>query len=361
MPNENSKETGYIKLWRDLTYSKLWNNINCEHFKIAIEILELAKFKRETIELLNGEKITLEPGQLITTKKYLSDRSGETSKRKVSEKAVRGALTSLKKIDFLDYTTIKSIPRFWVENEKKWADVNEKMGRPKQKNGQTKKQKRATVCTLITVENWEFWQGELKNGQTKTEEWADVNEKMGRPKNENGQQYKNDIFKEYNNMSDSKESDHSPGAFKSDNNNSNKTNENTITTKSKGEKEKEKNSAKKKEKEQQIKEVVEYLNLKANRNYRPGTTKTKSLISARLKDYSVEDLKAVIDFKVDKWLNAEWYDKQGNLVQGKTFLRPSTLFNETNFENYINELPGQAIEVEEKELPPITAEEFYDI
>lgn len=164
-----------------------------------------------------------------------------------------------------------------------------------------------------------------------------------------------------NNMSDSKESDHSPGAFKSDNNNSNKTNENTITTKSKEEKEKEKKSAKKKEKEQQIKEVVEYLNIKANRNYRPGTTKTKSLISARLKDYSVEDLKAVIDFKVDKWLNAEWYDKQGNLVQGKNFLRPSTLFNETNFENYINELPGQAIEVEEKELPPITAEEFYDI
>lgn len=143
-------------------------------------------------------------------------------------------------------------------------------------------------------------------------------------------------------MSDSKESDHSPGAFKSDNNNSNKTNENTITTKSKGEKEKEKNSAKKKEKEQQIKEVVEYLNLKANRNYRPGTPKTKSLISARLKDYTVEDLKAVIDFKVDKWLNAEWYDKQGNLVQGKNFLRPSTLFNESNFENYINELPSQA-------------------
>lgn len=145
-----------------------------------------------------------------------------------------------------------------------------------------------------------------------------------------------------NNMSDSKESDAPPGAFKGDNNNSNKTNENTITTKSKEEKEKEKNSAKKKEKEQQIKEVVEYLNLKANRNYRPGTTKTKSLISARLKDYTVEDLKAVIDFKVDKWLNAEWYDKQGNLVQGKNFLRPSTLFRESNFENYINELPSQA-------------------
>lgn len=138
-----------------------------------------------------------------------------------------------------------------------------------------------------------------------------------------------------NNMSDSKESDHSPGAFKSDNNNSNKTNENTITTKSKEEKEKEKKSAKKKEKEQQIKEVVEYLNIKANRNYRPGTTKTKSLISARLKDYSVEDLKAVIDFKVSEWLENEKMNK---------YLRPETLFNETKFENYINELPSQAKE-----------------
>ena len=136
-----------------------------------------------------------------------------------------------------------------------------------------------------------------------------------------------------NNMSDSKESDAPPGAFKNDNNNSNKTNENTITTKSKGEKEKEKNSAKKKEKEQQIKEVVEYLNLKANRNYRPGTTKTKSLISARLKDYTVEDIKAVIDFKVGEWLENEKMNK---------YLRPETLFNETKFENYINELPSQA-------------------
>ena len=78
---------------------------------------------------------------------------------------------------------------------------------------------------------------------------------------------------------------------------------------------------------------MEYLNLKANRNYRPGTTKTKSLISARLKYYTVEDLKAVIDFKVGEWLENEKMNK---------YLRPETLFNETKFENYINELPSQA-------------------
>ena len=154
-----------------------------------------------------------------------------------------------------------------------------------------------------------------------------------RPNDRHSKKHILNTYIKNNNMSDSKESDEPPGAFKNDNNNSNKTNENTITTKSKGEKEKEKNSAKKKEKEQQIKEVVEYLNLKANRNYRPGTTKTKSLISARLKDYTVEDLKAVIDFKVGEWLENEKMNK---------YLRPETLFNETKFENYINELPSQA-------------------
>ena len=117
-----------------------------------------------------------------------------------------------------------------------------------------------------------------------------------------------------NNMSDFKKSDAPPGAFKSDN---------KKTTSSKN----------KKTYSNEVKEVVEYLNLKANRNYRPGTTKTKSLISARLKDYTVEDLKAVIDFKVGEWLENEKMNK---------YLRPETLFNETKFENYINELPSQA-------------------
>lgn len=127
--------------------------------------------------------------------------------------------------------------------------------------------------------------------------------------------YKNDIY----NMSDSKESDAPPGAFKDSINTNKKTNSSKKKTT--------------KDYSNEIKEVVEYLNLKANRNYRPGTTKTKSLISARLKDYTVEDLKAVIDFKVGEWLENEKMNK---------YLRPETLFNETKFENYINELPSQA-------------------
>ena len=360
MPHENSKETGYIKLWRDLTYSKLWNNINCEHFKIAIEILELAKFKRETIELLNGEKITLEPGQLITTKKYLSDRSGETSKRKVSEKAVRGALTSLKKIDFLDYTTIKSIPRFWVENEKKWADVNEKMGRPKQKNGQTKKQKRATVCTLITVVNWEFWQGELKNGQTKTEEWADVNEKMGRPKNENGQQYKNDIFKEYNNMSDSKESDAPSGAFKSDNN----LNKTTKSSKTKRvTKVFEENSI-----EYQLsKKLYQYVLEVKPKTRKPDFQKWSKDFDLILRrdERSLEDLENVIDWIFNGDSDSSNFWKKN--ISSPGALRGTTKNGADKFADIYSQMENDTnyyrpLQKElEKELPPITAEEFYDI
>ena len=306
MPSENSKETGYIKLWRDLTYSKLWNNINCEHFKIAIEILELAKFKRETIELLNGEKITLEPGQLITTKKYLSDRSGETSKRKVSEKAVRGALTSLKKIDFLDYTTIKSIPRFWVENEKKWADVNGK---------------------------------------------------MGRPKNENGQQYKNDIFKEYNNMSDSKESDAPPGAFKDSIN----TNKKTKSSKKKTTKVFEENSIEYQLSEKFYRKVSEFNSSKYDE--KPDLQKWSSEFEKlmRLDKVKSEDIETLID----------WIFQEGNFWNDKVQTPAKFRKRDKEEVKYFNKIFKQMEKDPnyyrpsqkdlEKELPPITAEEFYDI
>lgn len=352
MPSEENKKYGFVKKFRSILKSKFWEETSPEQYKIAEFILYSARFKREEIELRNGEKIIIEPGQLLTTISYI--QNGVDKKGKwATEKTVKYALDKLQKLGFLSKKNIKSVPKFWYENDIKGAPVSQKRGSSSNKLGLQLVKKGASHCTLVTVENWAFYQGEFENG-------APVNQSEGSSITKEGLQlkqkgaitkeciYKNDIY----NMSDSKESDEPPGAFKSDNNNSNKTNEYTTTTKSKEEKEKEKNSAKKKEKEQQIKEVVEYLNLKANRNYRPGTTKTKSLISARLKDYTVEDLKAVIDFKVDEWLENEKMNK---------YLRPETLFNETKFENYINELPSQAIEVEEKELPPITAEEFYDI
>ena len=89
------------------------------------------------------------------------------------------------------------------------------------------------------------------------------------------------------------------------------------------------NTTKKKEKDNNniYSLVIDYLNKKANTNYRPTTKNTQSFINARVKEgYTVEDFKKVIDSKSKDWLNTDF----------EKYLRPSTLFG-TKFENYLNE------------------------
>lgn len=76
----------------------------------------------------------------------------------------------------------------------------------------------------------------------------------------------------------------------------------------------------------EIKEVVDYLNQKANMRYRASSDSTKRHIIARLKqEFTVDDFKHVIDVKCAEWLNTEF----------EKFLRPETLFG-SKFENYLN-------------------------
>ncbi len=79
-----------------------------------------------------------------------------------------------------------------------------------------------------------------------------------------------------------------------------------------------------------IKEIVDYLNLKAGTNYRYTTKDTQKHIRARLNEgFTVEDFKTVIDNQCSKWLG-------DNKMQG--YLRPETLFG-TKFESYLNSKP----------------------
>lgn len=73
--------------------------------------------------------------------------------------------------------------------------------------------------------------------------------------------------------------------------------------------------------------VLKYLNEKTGANFRPIDTNLK-LIKARMQDYTEQDLKNVIDKKVKEWKGTEM----------QQYLRPKTLFNATNFENYVNSL-----------------------
>lgn len=74
-------------------------------------------------------------------------------------------------------------------------------------------------------------------------------------------------------------------------------------------------------------EVLDYLNQKAKTYFRQVESNLK-FISARLNDYSVDDLKKVIDKKVKEWKGTEM----------QKYLRPETLFSSVKFENYLNGL-----------------------
>ena len=82
-------------------------------------------------------------------------------------------------------------------------------------------------------------------------------------------------------------------------------------------------------KNKEIKPIVEYLNLKAGTSFKPTTELTVKHITARLTEgYSLEDFKAVIDAKVKDWAN--------NTDMAK-YIRPTTLFTPSNFEDYLQQ------------------------
>ena len=77
------------------------------------------------------------------------------------------------------------------------------------------------------------------------------------------------------------------------------------------------------------KEIIEYLNLKANTKFRSHSAGTKRHLNARLAEgFTIDDFKKVIDIKCAQWLN------DPNM---KKYLRPETLFSASHFESYLNE------------------------
>lgn len=75
-----------------------------------------------------------------------------------------------------------------------------------------------------------------------------------------------------------------------------------------------------------ITEIVDYLNEKAHKNYKPTSKTTIKHINARLKEgYTLSDFKRVIDNRCATWLGTDM----------EQYLRPETLFG-SKFESYLN-------------------------
>ena len=91
---------------------------------------------------------------------------------------------------------------------------------------------------------------------------------------------------------------------------------------------------------EEIKGIIEYLNIKSNSHYKYSTDKTQTLIKARIKDgFTLDDFKIVIDKKCEEWLGTDF----------EKFLRPETLFS-YKFEGYLN----QKITAKKKTLKDIS-------
>lgn len=102
-----------------------------------------------------------------------------------------------------------------------------------------------------------------------------------------------------------------------------------IQSKSKSielEKDKEKD-IKKRENREIAKKVLEYLNQKAGKNFKPVDSNI-SMINARLEEgYKYEDFVKVVDVKYSEWKYTD-YEK---------YIRPNTLFCKSHFDNYLNQ------------------------
>lgn len=80
-----------------------------------------------------------------------------------------------------------------------------------------------------------------------------------------------------------------------------------------------------------VKEVIEYLNLKTGKKFNHKARASYKDIRARLNEgYTVDQMKHAVDVKTEQWKGNSKYEK---------YLRPETLFG-NKLENYINEKKG---------------------
>jgi len=82
-----------------------------------------------------------------------------------------------------------------------------------------------------------------------------------------------------------------------------------------------------------IAEIIKYLNSRTAQNYPPDDEKTKSLIQSWVDEgNTLEDFKAVIDLKAKEWLGSP---------KMFSYLRPSTLFGQEHFSEYLQAAKAQ--------------------
>ncbi|WP_323063395.1 conserved phage C-terminal domain-containing protein, partial [Limosilactobacillus reuteri] len=89
----------------------------------------------------------------------------------------------------------------------------------------------------------------------------------------------------------------------------------------------------------QRREVIEYLNQKTGKHFKPNADGNKRIIEPRLKEgYTVDEMKKVIDNMYSLWHGVTF--RNGEL--GDNYLKPETLFRSSKIDGYLNANPSTA-------------------
>lgn len=153
---------GWVKIYRKLVNSPLWEACNSNRKVVLITILLLANHKDNEVILNSGDRFVIKQGQFLTTLENLAKKCGKGVTKDVVKKSL-----------------------YFFENDG-FCHQSKPQGRPQ--NG-----------TLVTIVNWELYQSDIKN-DIKKDHKVDHKQTTKRPLNKNVKnEKKNNLFVETSN------------------------------------------------------------------------------------------------------------------------------------------------------------------
>lgn len=282
---------GWIKLSRSLLEHEIWL---CEKFtkgQAWVDLLLMTNHKDAKI-VISGSIETVKRGSLITSISKLSDRW------KWNRRTVR-----------------------------RWLDKCSS-------NGMLTVKTCAGKCTVITIENYEKWQGSVEESAQESAQDDAQDDAQESNRSVHSRVHINKNIKNVKNVKNDKK-EHVLSGLPDDTSqdplqetDAQPEETTSIDTDSSAEAvardvgKHEANDGSK------VREIVEYLNKQAGTHYKSSAKLTRKKINARLREgYTVEDCKRVVDQKVKDWANDSTMAR---------YIRPETLFG-TKFEGYLQQ------------------------
>ena len=275
-------EAGWVSIHRQIKDNWIWQDKPFSKGQAWIDLLLMANHTDRKFALGN-EVVTVKRGALITSEKKLMENWGW------SKGKVRSFLKTL-------------------EDD---GMINKKTDRKK---------------TTINIVNYSFFQDsetterpQTDHKQTANRPQTDHKQTANRPQTDTNNNYNNDNNENnVNNVNNGNCKNVKPIP-----DNKQITDTDDVTDNNNGDK-----SPNIKSVSDNIKDVIDYLNLVCGTNYKSTTKATIEVIKARLKEgFTVDDFKSVIDKKHYEW---------GIDPKMSCYLRPQTLFG-TKFESYLNQ------------------------